>query len=302
LKTININLLGEFGRLAKKNKPLRSGLEKDILNAETRRICILIIVGSLGIFAFSFLIWAVLFFSAQKMSSELVNMTQKCSELKFELESSETAEKNAKERKKILELKLLAKNQINQNIVSWEHILSDIVKVVPENIKITEINKVFSTKKDKEPLLNIKGQINPMLNGSLKHISYLVLNINENLPPSTLLKDAIISSVKFNENTKLYDFTVQAKIKTHGELEKQISKNHENKQKQVENPVIVPQNPEIKEKIIQIKPAEKTSPKKLDTKAKTEVKTNITTITAAAVTDTVKKMPIKTTVQENKNE
>jgi len=298
VKTININLLGEFGGLAKKNKPSRLGLEKDILDAETKRICILMIVGSLAVFAFSFLIWAVLFFSAQKMSSKLVNMTQKCSEIKFELESSETAVKNAKERKKILELKLLAKNQINQNIVSWEHILSDIVKVVPENIKITEINKVFSTKKDKEPLLNIKGQINPMLNGSLKHISYLVLNINENLPPSTLLKDAIISSVKFNENTKLYDFTVQAKIKTHGELEKQISKNHENKQKQIENPVIVPQKPEIKEKIIQIKPAEKTSPKKLDTK----VKTNITTITAAAVTDAVKKNPHKTTVQENKHE
>ena len=128
----------------------------------------------------------------------------------MELKKSE--EEFLQERKKIFDTKLIAKNQIKSNVLSWYKILADIAGVVPKNIKITEITQDLSVKDNSNPIIKISGQVNSLEKDALRSISYFVFNLNESLPADSMLKDAVISAVRYDESSKLYDFSVTSDI------------------------------------------------------------------------------------------
>lgn len=171
----------------------------------------MILVGTAVVFFIAFGMWAYAFISIQNAKVEIDKLSKEYDVLKPKLEQSNENQKNIINQKKVLELKLLAKKQIESGVISWYSVLSDITRIVPEKMKITEINKMHSRGRVSSKL-EIKGQINADKKGALKLISFLVLNINERISKKTLMQNASIKTVKYDENLGLYDFSVVAKI------------------------------------------------------------------------------------------
>ncbi len=210
MKIIDINLIGDLAKNPKKLAKLKQK-RTSRLDAATRYKITMILVGTAVVFFIAFGMWAYAFISIQNAKVEIDKLSKEYDVLKPKLEQSNENQKNIINQKKVLELKLLAKKQIESGVISWYSVLSDITRIVPEKMKITEINKMHSRGRVSSKL-EIKGQINADKKGALKLISFLVLNINERISKKTLMQNASIKTVKYDENLGLYDFSVVAKI------------------------------------------------------------------------------------------
>ncbi|MFA6989430.1 MAG: pilus assembly protein PilM [Candidatus Gastranaerophilaceae bacterium] len=157
-------------------------------------------------------VWGYLFIMNARTLSEYKKLEQRYALLKPALEKITAQSAGLNEQKEILKIKLLAKNTIDKNVIFWSNILSDISSIVPNDIKIKEIAK-DNAHSEELNIINIKGQIASTKETPLKLISFVVININSNLPDSTKLTNASVKDVKFKEDDNSYEFNITSDIK-----------------------------------------------------------------------------------------
>ena len=214
MKTVDIDLIGDFARTPGKTKIKKLAKSQGEITPRAKKISVILVAVACGVFVISFLIWIAIFFASQKFSDETAKLKSKNQTFQSELGALNLVQKNLQEEKKILDIKLLVQNQINELILPWHNILINISNAVPKNIKITEIAKLNTSKQqNQQTLIEIKGQVNANKTDALKLISYFVLNISDNLPPDSLLTGATVKEVRFNEQSNSYDFSVEVNTK-----------------------------------------------------------------------------------------
>lgn len=209
MKTININLIGTETKVIKTNK-----IAVDI-NEKTKTISIMAVTGACIVFVICAGVWFTFFYSAKKTSSELSGLKLEHEKLKAELAASTTNFKNLQQEKRILKLKQVVQNQVNDTLLPWYKILCDVSYTVPKNIKITKISKSSSSKDSKATInLGIDGEVDIIQakDNPLQVISYFVLNINENSSLDSYLSDAVIKSADYNEKSRSYNFTINTAV------------------------------------------------------------------------------------------
>ncbi|EKE02682.1 MAG: hypothetical protein ACD_20C00346G0009 [uncultured bacterium] len=208
MRTININLIGKKDKETKKTPALIENVDD-----KTRLISFTLTTGALVVLVLSAGIGFSASYSAQKISSELSELRIEHEKLKAELATNKSIYKNLLKDKKILDLKLLAQNQVESSILPWHSILTDIENTVPKDIKITKILKAKAASSGIG--LNIQGHTNSRRSPKenlLEQISFFVLNINENSLLSSYLANAVIKTADYVEKDEAYNFTIETSL------------------------------------------------------------------------------------------
>ena len=203
MRTININLIGKEDKQTKKTPALIENIDD-----KTRLISFALTTGALVVLVLSAGIGFSASYSAQKISSELSELRIEHEKLKAELATNKSIYKNLLKDKKILDLKLLAQNQVESSILPWHSILTDIENTVPKDIKKA---KAASSGIG----LNIQGHTNSRKSPKenlLEQISFFALNINENSLLSSYLANAIIKTADYAEKDEAYNFTIETSL------------------------------------------------------------------------------------------
>jgi len=220
LKTININLIGNSAKTSKKAKPQLKIFKNT--NFEIKTIAVVTIISSCVILGISAGIWFMIDLSVKRNLSELYNLKIENENLEKDFTKLTLTQKDIQKEKKILELKSLARERLDNLILPWNRILTDIGISIPKELTISKIyasaktNFLFSSQdQNTEKTILIEGQIDPqkVSQNPLSALSYFVLNINENLPSDTPLYDSIIKSVSLSPTSGIYEFKIEAKIK-----------------------------------------------------------------------------------------
>lgn len=213
MKVIDINLIGEYGKNKNAFKVKRSVLSKEKIDPKTRELSKMIAIVGCLFLALSLVSWGYVSYISQNKEAELKELKKTYQELEPELKKVSSQQKSSKIKKRILELKLVARDTINEKFISWHNILRDIASAVPREVQIKEITRVQGRGKNATGSnINIKGLINADKSGALRLVSYFVLNINSNTSNSSLLNNAVIDTIKFDEQTGLYDFSINVKV------------------------------------------------------------------------------------------
>lgn len=217
-QTISINLVNKGNKSSKK---IRKSLRKEDIEPKIKLISVILVISSCIIFSLSGATWLVAHHYTKKFTRELGNLKLKNEQLNLELDKTSFDYKKLEQDRKILELKLLAYNQIKSNWISWHKILNDIPKIVPKDIKITEISKInevsmaSSSNTDTVPFVTIKGKIPEKVKGDpVQLISYFALNINEHPSLKLSLSDASIKTVDHKDKDHLYEFSIEAQVES----------------------------------------------------------------------------------------
>lgn len=183
------------------------------ITKQTKKVCG--IISAVG--AIVMVLCIIIFFNLQstiKKTGKQIKFTEsKIEQTNIEIKKIEQLNNTTKFEKEILKLKLLARDQINKELVPWYEVLSDITKIVPRNVKLTEINKQQTRGRTNNTGMEIKGQMNYADKHALTTVSYMVLNINENLPDTTLMKNASVGNFQYNEAMNIYNFSIQSDLK-----------------------------------------------------------------------------------------
>jgi len=211
LKTININLIGEFGKAEKIRMEKISLAPEETIDDKIKFISVAIIMGSCALFAVCAVIWLFSFFSIQQNKSELAKIQEKSNILQIQLDKVSKLAKSLDTQKKELKVKLLVDNQINSYQSDWYKILKDIGNTIPKSIKINKIAKSKSTDSAAEGgIISIKGEINARKGfNPLKIISYFALNVDKISILNSSLVNSKIASIEFNPQKRTYTFTIE---------------------------------------------------------------------------------------------
>lgn len=224
MKTININLKGELGRVPKAS---RAKIQQDELDTKTKLIFIISLAGIIVILASSFGVWMLTKKVNKTSKIELAKLHTEHENLQKEEKKLILYNKNLKEQKKLAEYKFLAKEQINDLFIPWSAVLKDLASKVPKDVIILNIAK--TSRRGASTKLNISGIIPAgktyskyASSGSkpLTAISFLILNINED--KNSLLNNAKIQNIKYKNKTDVYEFDIEANVVTLNERNERL--------------------------------------------------------------------------------
>lgn len=213
MKTINVNLIGDLGKTSKINikkaRKNNSSEAKNQLFAYIFLICILIIfTSSLGG-------WLVIRKMTSSVDKKIVKLNSNLTALREQETKLSEFQTNLKKEKEIIELKLVIQKQLNSSFFPWSNVLKEIAYKIPKNVIVTKIEKTQGTdviERSDTLLLKISGitsdnkELQP-----LTSISLFIFNLNKN--ENSLLTNAKISKLEFNDKTKAYEFEVETLVK-----------------------------------------------------------------------------------------
>lgn len=205
MKTININLIGEF---AKTVKTKRLEFKEDNLDSRTRIMVIASIIGIFIVLATSFGVWLVVKNMNVAADKNLKKLKMQLTDLQTEEKILSAYTRDIKNKKKIAELKLLAREQIAQLTFPWSEVLLDLAKKIPKSIIITEMKKMAAGKAFSK--LTISGIVSAK-ETPLTEVSFFILNINQD--ENSLLKEAEIKALRYEEDSKAYEFEIEAQLR-----------------------------------------------------------------------------------------
>lgn len=204
MKTININLIGEFKKTVKSG---RFEIKKDSLDSGTKFFVIIFVIATFVVLSASFGVWLVAENLAKSSKVSLEKLTTELTELKNREAVLSAYTKDLENKRKMAELKLRAKKQINNLFIPWSLILTELSQKVPKKIIVTDIQKLSSGKiTDKMVISGIVSAENKPLTA----VSFFILNINED--KNSLLADAEIKTLEYKDEKELYEFEIEAKL------------------------------------------------------------------------------------------
>jgi hypothetical protein len=216
LRTININLIGDLGKVSKKvTKPVPN--KSSEISTRTKAISIGAVFFALIIFTISFGSWFFIRSETEKTGIELDKLKAEHESLKIELEKSLSNHRIMMQEKKLLDAKALAQTFIRDSSLPWHNILVDIANAIPKDLTITRILKVNSTDISSGAKIAIEGSIYRRAGvDPLKTVSFFIININDNPKLGSLLSKATIKSFSKKKEGEKYDFTVEAYVNIPG--------------------------------------------------------------------------------------
>jgi len=208
LKTININLIGSLGKSSKLT--LKAANKKISSNMGNQVFALILIIAILITFAVSFGGWIAVKKMTASLDKNLINVEENIKTLEAEETKLNTFRKNLKKEKEMAKLKILVKSKVDSSFLPWSDILKEIAVKMPKDIIVLNIEKIGNPR-DKESNLKISGiiptnkKIKPLMAASIFIFS---LNNDQN----SLLSDAKISRLEFNEKTRAYEFEIETSI------------------------------------------------------------------------------------------
>ncbi len=213
LKTININLIGDFGKTSKINiREAKRGVSSD---TRVQIYAYILIISILVLFAISFGSWLFVKQMTSNLDKKIVKLNNNLNILREEEILLSEFRQNLKKEKEINEFKIVAQNQINNSFLPWSSVLKEIATKIPTNIIVLKIEKTGTSEKTKEKK-NLKLKISGIIQANIKPypltlISLFIFNLNEK--ETSLLTNASISKLEFNEKTKAYEFEIETSIR-----------------------------------------------------------------------------------------
>ncbi|HSA05584.1 MAG TPA: hypothetical protein P5556_00235 [Candidatus Gastranaerophilales bacterium] len=252
MKTININLIGDLNRAPEYNKTV---IRKDDLDAATRIIILVFLVAIFIVFTSSFGIWFITNNLSGKQKVKLEKLQTQHNELLDEQTKLQMYRKNLQDQMEIANYKMLIKKQINSTYIPWSLVLKDIASKIPGNIIIFDINKIITANGSKSlNKLKISGAV-PVKGWQkseikpLTSVSLLIFNINED--KNSFLYNSEIKKIEYKKETGMYEFEIEASVKTPAEIniiqnqfdvqvpkESELEKNKVEKQDKKQEPAV----------------------------------------------------------------
>jgi len=205
LKTVNINLIGEFKKTIKSG---RIEIKQDTLDSKTKFAVISFTIGTFVLLAASFGVWFAAENLSQRSKRNLEELGIQFTKLKSEEAFLAAYTNDLKNKKKAAEWKLLAKEQVDSLFIPWSSILSDLATKVPKKIIITDIKKNSSRQGDNS--LKISGLVSAE-EKPLTAVSFFILNLNEDA--ASLLTNAKIGKLEFDKDSELYKFEIETNLR-----------------------------------------------------------------------------------------
>ena len=219
MKTININLIGDLGKNSKTNpKVAKKGTS---FNTRNQILAYIMIIGIFIVFTASVGGWLLVKKMTTSLDRNLIKLNSNLNLLKEQETQLSDFRKNLKKEKEITELKIVIQKQLNSTFFPWSAVLQEIATKIPTDIIVLKIEKIGGSgqlRQDKNSLkLNISGIIpaNKKLE-PLMAISLFIFNLNEN--QTSLLSNAKISKLNFNDKTRTYEFEIETSIRPLNDL------------------------------------------------------------------------------------
>lgn len=227
MKTIDINLIGEFDKAPEYNK---SVIRKDHLDTSTRVIMMAFLIGVFVTFVISFGVWLIADNLGKNHSVELKKLKTELQKLEKEKTKMSIFRTNLQQDLKTAKFKLLAKNQINDSFIPWSSVLKELAAKIPRNIIISDIDKSASRRTSGNiNRLSISGIVPVSGSSRVKPfttVSFLILNINED--KYSLLYDAEIKKIEYDLKADIYSFEIETGIHKEKPVKKDIPAKEEN--------------------------------------------------------------------------
>lgn len=214
MKTIKINLIGDLGKIAKVN--VKDATKRVSFDTRTQIFSYILIIGVFVLFSASVGSWLLV----KQMTSNLDRKHAKLNESLNILREQETVLSNfrqdLKKEKEITEYKIVIQKQLNSSFFPWSSVLQEIATKIPKDIVVLKIEKEGGSKKIKKQDGSLKMKISGIIPENKKMeplmaVSLFIFNLNENT--NTLLSNAKISKLEFNDKTRVYEFEVETSIR-----------------------------------------------------------------------------------------
>lgn len=213
MKTININLIGDLRKISKTN--LKKVKKEPSLDTRNQLLSYILIIGVLIIFTASIGGWFLVKQMTSNLDKKLVKLNENLNTLREQETQLSLFRKNLKNEKEITELKIVIQNQLNNTFFPWSGVLKEIAAKIPKEIIVLKIEKLGNTRPSRNSDNSIKLNISGIISANKKQeplmaISLFIFNLNEN--PNSLLTNAKISKLDFNDKTKAYEFEIETSI------------------------------------------------------------------------------------------
>lgn len=208
MKTINVNLIGNLGKASKTS--YEEAKKKNRLDSKSQIFAWILIVVTLITFSVGFGGWFAVRQMTLRLNNKLNELESNLAKLNSHSDELTIFRKNLKRDKEIAELKITVQKQINDSFFPWSDILKEIAAKIPKNIIVQKIEKYGNTK-DSSFNLKITGIIpGNKKNKPLMTISLFIFSLNNNA--NSLLSDAKISRLEFNDKTQAYEFELETSM------------------------------------------------------------------------------------------
>ena len=221
MKTININLIGDSGKTSKQN--IKEAKKRNSFDTKNQLLAYIMIISVLVVFAASMGGW----FLVKQMTSALDRKLIKLNENLNTLQEQETLlsafRKNLKKEKEITEFKIVIKKQLNNSFFPWSAVLREIADKIPKDIIVLKIEKEGTLRQSRQQDASLKLEISGIIPANKKlqpltAISLFIFNLNEN--QNSLLSNAKISKLEFNDKTRTYEFQIETSVNSSAAITK----------------------------------------------------------------------------------
>lgn len=213
MKTININLIGDLKKTSKTN--LKT---KNVSSLDTRNqiIAYILIIGVFVIFTASIGGWFLVKQMTSSLDRKLVKLNENLNALKEQETQLSLFRKNLKKEKEITEFKIMLQRQLNNTFFPWSNVLQEIAIKIPKDIIVLKIEKEGKTKPSRTSNDSLKLKISGIMPTNkqqepLMAISLFIFNLNDD--QNSLLSNAKISKLEFNDKTRAYEFEIETSIR-----------------------------------------------------------------------------------------
>jgi len=213
LKTININLIGDFKKTSKTDPKAKKGSSVD---ARNQIYAYILIIGVFIVFTAGIGGWFLVKQMTSNLDRKLVKLNEKLNTLNQQETQLSLFRKNLKKEKEITELKIMIQSQLNNTFFPWSGVLQEIATKIPKYIIVLKIEKEGNIRRSGKTDSSLKLKISGIIPANKKQeplmaISLFIFNLNDN--QNSLLSNAKISKLDFNDKTKTYEFEIETSIR-----------------------------------------------------------------------------------------
>ena len=214
MKTISINLIGDLRKTSKTNPIAKKGSSIDTRN---QIYAYILIIGVLITFTASMGGWFLVRQMTSNLDKKLVQLNENLTTLRAQETQLSLFRKNLKKEKEITELKIMIQNQLNNTFFPWSAVLQEIAVKIPKDIIVLKIEKQGKAKQSGKTDSSLKLKISGIIPTNKKQepltaISLFIFNLNDN--QNSLLSNAKISKLDFNDKTRAYEFEIETSIRS----------------------------------------------------------------------------------------
>ncbi|MEI8388717.1 MAG: hypothetical protein WCG23_02405 [bacterium] len=213
MKTIKINLIGDSGKTSKQN--IKESKKRNSFDTRNQLLAYIMIISVLVVFAASMGGWLLVKQMTSALDRKLIKLNENLNTLQEQETLLSAFRKNLKKEKEITEFKIVIKKQLNNSFFPWSAVLREIADKIPKDIIVLKIEKEGTLRQSRQQDAPLKLEISGIIPANKKlqpltAISLFIFNLNES--QNSLLSNAKISKLEFNDKTRTYEFQIKTSI------------------------------------------------------------------------------------------